>query len=458
MGLRSFFGILSPKLPYKDVTVEIEAMTMPQKATLLWFDHSPSEVEPRVGDEIKTGQDLAQNGKGPFVSTVSGRIEEIALFTGPYGYEHVSVTVTPNPRDTFDTSFAPIDDFSKTDPLELRTAINRAGFTLLSSISRDPATWPAIDTLIISALDQDPLSIANQQVFRENIDQTEEAVQLLGRATGASRLLLAVPANLIHMGRNLIRGPLKVVSVPPVYPNGLPEMLALKQGAGHLIKGNGNGVVGDTLVASIEKALAVVDCLKNGKPLLSKIITFSSGKNGTLKNFKTRIGTPASDILRKTDTQLQPKGKLIMNGAMRGYACFSDEQPITAATDSIHVQAPSEVFFYETKACANCGKCNAICPVNLEVNLLGRYSEYGIFEKCGDLGAENCIDCGLCAYVCPASRPLVQLISHAKHVIQTTTIERASKEDILAVEEGEHLHPAIRLFETAPEEEKAPKE
>jgi H+/Na+-translocating ferredoxin:NAD+ oxidoreductase subunit C len=458
MGLRSFFGILSPKLPYKDMAAEIEALPIPEKATLLWSDHSPSEVAPRVGDEIKTGQDLALNGKGPFVSTVTGRIEEIGLLTGPDGYEYVSVTVTTNPRDSFDTSLSPIDDFSKADPLELRTAINRAGFTALSSISSDPSTWPAIETLIISTLDQDSLSIANQQAFRDQIDQTEQAIQLLGRATGAFRLVLALPTHLTHIGRKLISGPVKVEVVPPVYPNGLPEMLAIKQGAGLLMKGNGKGFVGNTLVVSIEQTLAMVDCLKKGKPMMDKTITFSSGKNGSLKNFRARIGTPASDILKKTDTQLQPKGKLIMNGAMRGYACFSDDQPVTAATDSIHVQAPTEIFFYETKACANCGQCNAICPVNLEVNLLGRYSEYGIFEKCRDLGAENCIDCGLCAYVCPARRPLVQLISHAKHVIQTITIEHAGKEDILAIEEGEHPHPVIRLFETAPEEGKATKE
>jgi electron transport complex protein RnfC len=458
MGLRSFFGILSPKLPYIDLSAEIEALPIPEKATLLWSGHRLSDVASQAGDEIKTGQDLALNGKGPFVSTVTGRIEEISLLTGPDGHEYVSVTVTPNPRDSFDTSLALIDDFAKADPLELRTAINRAGFTALISISKNPSTWPAIDTLIISALDQDPLSLANQQAFRDQTDQTEAAVQLLGRATGASRLVLALPTHLTRIGRNLIRGPVKVAVLPSVYPNGLPEMLAMKKGAGLLMKGEGNGFTGNTLVVSIEQALAMAACLKTGKPMLEKNITFSSGKNGPLKNFRARIGTPASDILKKTDTQLQPKGKLIMNGAMRGYACFSDEQPVTAATDSIHVQEPSEVFFYETKACANCGRCNAICPVNLEVNLLGRYSEYGIFEKCRGLGAENCIDCGLCAYVCPACRPLVQLISHAKHVIRTMTAEYTSKEDILAIEEGEHPHPVIRLFETAPEEGKASEE
>ena len=431
---------------------------MPAKAYLLWPGHTPSDIAPRVGEEVKTGQNLARDGKGLLVCTVTGMVEDISSFWGPDGHEYLAVAISANPRDSFDTSLAAIEDFSEANPLELRAAINRAGFTALSSISSDPSTWPAIDTLIISALDQDPLSIANQQAFRDQTDQTEAAIQLLGRATGASRLVLALPDHLTHIGRKFTRGPATVAVVPPVYPNGLPEMLAKKYGAGLLMQGNGDGFVGNTLVVSVEQALAMVDCLKTGRPLLDKTITFSSGKNGALKNFRARIGTPAADILNKADTELRPKGKLILNGTMRGYACFSDEQPATAAIDSIHVQAPSEVFFYQSKACANCGKCNAICPVNLEVNLLGRFSEYGIFEKCKDLGAENCIDCGLCAYVCPACRPLLQLISHAIHVIQTMTIEPVSTEEMLAIEEREHPHPVIRLFETAQEREKAPKE
>ena len=452
MGLRSFFGILSPKLPYKDVSAEIEALPIPEKATLLWAGHSMSDLAPRVGDEVKTGQDLSVNEKGPFVSTVTGSIEEITLLKGPDGYEYVTVAVNTKSRDFFDTSLSSIDDFSKADPLELRTAINRAGFTALSSISRDPSTWPAIDNLIISALDQDPSSIANQQAFRDRTDQIEAAIQLLGRATGSSRLVLALPYHLANVGGSLAHGDATVAIVSPVYPNGLPEILARKYGAGLLMKGNDKGVVGNTLVLSIEQALAMVDCLQTGKPLLDKTITFSSGKNGPLKNFRVRIGTPVSEILRHAGAELQSKGKLILNGEMRGYACFSDEQPVTAATDSIHVQAPSEVFFYQSKACVNCGRCNAICPVNLQVNLIGRFSEYGVFEKCMELGAENCIDCGLCAYVCPACRPLVQLLSHAKHVIKTTTIKHVSAEDILAIEEEEHT--VIRLFETEPEDEK----
>ena len=150
------------------------------------------------------------------------------------------------------------------------------------------------------------------------------------------------------------------------------------------------------------------------------------------------------------------KSKLILNGIMRGYTCFSDEQPVTETTESVHVQGPHEVFFFENTACTNCGKCNSICPVDLEAGLLARLSEYGIFDKCRSLGAENCIECGLCAYVCPARRPLVQLISHAKQVVKNEVVVEAGKEEDAAGDACGPVYPSIRLFESVPDEGQSP--
>jgi electron transport complex protein RnfC len=187
-----------------------------------------------------------------------------------------------------------------------------------------------------------------------------------------------------------------------VYPNGLPEILARNYGGGLLMRGNEQGVVGNTVVVSIEYAIAMVACLHSGKPLMEKTITFSPGQNGEPQNFRVRIGTSVADVLLKVGVETQPKDKLILNGLMNGYTCFSGEQPITSTTDSVHLQRSSQVFVFQNAACTNCGKCNTVCPVDLEVNLLGRFSEYAIFDKCLALGAENCVECGLCAFVCPA--------------------------------------------------------
>jgi len=436
-----------------DIDAHVESLDMPENLILLWSERTRTDLASKVGDRVITGQDLARNGRGPFISTATGQIQAIDDFRGPDGHDYLAVAIKAKSQDSFDPTLKTIEDIASAAPLELRWAINRAGFNTLSSISSDPTLWPPVDVVILSALDLDPVSIANQQAFREHGDQVESACQLLLRSTGGSRCLLAVPQNLSHVAHNISGRTATVVLVPAVYPNGLPEILARKYGAGLLMRGSNEGVVGNTLVVPIEHALAMVECLHSGKPLVEKTITFSSGQNGKPKNFRVRIGTPLAEVLHKAGTEPQPRDKLILNGIMNGYTCFSDEQPITSTTDSVHLQRWSEVFAFQNAACTNCGKCNAVCPVELEVNLLGRFSEYGIFEKCLALGAENCVECGLCAFVCPARRPLVQFIVHAKHAIKAETFRAVSMKEVMDSDTQGPIPPAIKLFDTSPEED-----
>ncbi|MGD9032867.1 MAG: hypothetical protein PVJ69_15090 [Desulfobacteraceae bacterium] len=452
MKLRSFFGILPPKIAYMVAESRVEMLDMPGELILLWSERTPTDLAAKAGDNVITGQDLARNGKGPFLSTATGQIQAINDLQGPDGRDYLAVTIQANSPDSFDPALKTIEDIPGASPLELRSAINRAGFHALNAISRDPSLWPPVDVVIVSALDLDPISLANQQTFRDHVEQVETACQLLSRSTGASRCLLAVPENLSHVARNLSGSTATVVLVPAVYPNGLPEILASKYGGGLLMRGNQEGVVGNTVVVSIEHAIAMVECLHSGKPLLEKTITFSSGQNGEPKNFRVRVGTTVAEVLQKVNIEPQPKDKLILNGIMNGYTCFSGEQPITSTTDSIHLQRASQVFVYQNTACTNCGKCNAVCPVSLEVNLLGRFSEYAVFDKCMALGAENCVECGLCAFVCPARRPLVQFIVHAKGAIKTEAFKGESMQEAMASDTQGPSPPAIKLFDASPQE------
>lgn len=454
MSIRSFFGILPARLPYADSNSPPESVPLPDTLTLLYSETAPSCVALRVGDEVKTGQNLAPLGAHPLVSPATGLVVEISDFKGPDGRSYTSVSIKPNSRETFDPSLAAIDDFSKADPMELRASIKRAGFSALSAVSPDPKAWPKVDALIISALDQDPHGLANQQAFRDHADQVGEAIGLLSRAAEASQCVLAVPENLAGIAGKIPPGSHKLVLVPPVYPNGYKEVLARKYGEGILLQGKDGGVVGNTLVISVEEAVGMLSCLRSGRPITEKTVTFTNG-TGTPKNYKIRIGTPIRALLKTTGIIPQPKGKVIVNGIMGGYACFSDEQPLGSDAMSVSVQSPSDVTLFQDTACTNCGKCNTVCPVDLEVNLLGRFSEYNLFDKCRTLGAENCIECGLCAYVCPARRPLVHLIVHAKQVIEAQGPEDENAEQGIPCETCENSCKPLRLFEPAPKEERA---
>ena len=50
------------------------------------------------------------------------------------------------------------------------------------------------------------------------------------------------------------------------------------------------------------------------------------------------------------------------------------------------------------------------CPASIQVHLVNRYAEFGLFEKAKHYSPEACHECGLCSYVCPSQRSLVQLM------------------------------------------------
>lgn len=447
MGLRSLLGILPPRIAYPTETVPVVTLSVPPKVTLLLAEERGAELAVRPGDPVKTGQDLARKGKGSFVSPVTGQVLEIENVPGPNGERRSALSLSTEERDLFDPALVPVGDISKASPLELRILIQRLGFTNLSAVASDPAAWPPVQAVLITALDRDPAGAANQQTFRDHSDRLGACVQLLLRATEAAACVVAFPSHLAPMVANLPVAGARMVQVPPFYPNGLPEILAAKYGAGSLLRTDRGGIMGNTLVVSFEHALAMVESLTTGRPLTQKTVTLSVDGNSTLQNFRVRIGTPVGQLLEKAGVKLEPRGKLVLDGAFRGYACYSDEQPITAMTESLLVQSASAVFHFENQSCINCGRCSTICPVDLEANLIARCSEYGLFDRCRHLVAENCIECGLCAYVCPAHRPMVQLIAHAKKVIEARGLEELGVIPPPACEACGPVCPAIRLFD-----------
>ncbi len=418
MGLRALFGSLPPRIPYSTGNVPVESLALPPRATLLWGGASPGDVGVAVGDTVQTGQNLAREGAGLFMSTVSGTVEEINSFRGADAVDYAVVGINTVEVDSYDSSIKSIEDLDNAPPEQLLATIIRAGFPGFDALVQGAT----VETLIISALDQEPLTAVSPQVLIERANDVSAGIAMLRRATGAKKVVVAIPHNSAHAADGISVDLAEIVKVRAVYPNGLPEILAKNHGAGQALKTGRNGTVGNTLVVSIEHLVGMVSCLREGRPFVNKIVTCCGKSGGELKNILVRIGTPVSMALDNLDVKLPPGGKLVINGPMHGYSCFSDEQPMTATSDSVLVQEPAEVHRFESTACINCGRCSAVCPEKLEVNLLGRFSEYSIFDKCAELGVENCIECGLCVYVCPAQRPLLHLLAHAKLVLEEETV------------------------------------
>lgn len=260
--------------------------------------------------------------------------------------------------------------------------------------------------IIVSAVETDPLCAVFQQLVRENLDNLNECFSTLQLVLNKDNIYFAVPENIFDLVWELQTSGVTIHKVSPFYPGGLPELLINSMSDKYKLK--------SPVCITIEEVINALEVIKTDKPCVNKVLTLTD-KNGT-SNLKVKKGTPLKEILKNSD--IRKIKKVIIGGPLRGFANYDLNSPVTDQTGSIYVQYKDDVIRAVNNQCINCGRCNNICPASLIVNLICRYSEFSIFEKCSDMNVENCIECGLCSFYCPAGRSLLQLIRLAKNEIK----------------------------------------
>lgn len=385
---------------------EMKITEVPEpKEVLLPLKGFTGELKVKEGAGIVTGEEIAPG----IYSTVTGTVKRIeTLSAADVDLTALRIEVS---EDKVDPAIKAEANYLEKDAAKLLDKLNRANLSLQDDFT-------GIETVIVGAVDMEPLSASYQQFLRENPDTVVEGLKLIKHLTSAKKVILALPEPLQGAAPGIASDIADVFSVPPVFPNGLPEILARDVGKKY--------GAGKTAYLKIETLIAAVSALQDGKPFTHKVLTVV-GK-GKSKNVRVRIGTPVKDVLQ--DMEPGENGKVIIGGPMMGNPCYDTETPITGDVDMVYVQESGEVVKNENNQCMNCGKCVNVCPAHLSVNLISRYSEFSLFEQCGDMGIQYCIECGLCAYYCPSGRSLVQFIRLAKAELEKIEAEEIEAEKI----------------------------
>ena len=389
--------------------LKISDAPVPRELLLpLWgFDRQRDRLKLMEGTAVITGEPLLPGVYSTVTGTVKG-IEPLLLGNGSRAKEPgkgnlVALRIEVAEKDEWDDAVKEDPHFLEKDPLELLERLNRVNLKFLEDFSGIKGE----KTVIVSAVDPDPLQWVSQQVWRESRDTVMEGLKLVRHLTSARQVILAVPEAMAALATEeaVAEKWLVIFKVNSHYPNGLPEMIA--RAAAPLYQPD------TPLFLTVEKLVAAVNALKTGKSFVHKVVSVID-KDGAA-NFRARIGTPLKNLLDLKACYLKDDDKIIIGGPMRGYTCFNTDIPIMDDMDSIYVQHADEVVHYWNNQCMNCGRCVKVCPVDLDVNLICRYSEFSLFEKCHEMGIMSCIECGLCAYNCPSGRSLVQFIRLAKN-------------------------------------------
>ena len=389
---------------------------------------APARPVVLVGQKVLKGQLIAE-AQGATSAAIhapsSGTVTAVGEITAPHasGLPVPGITIECDGEDRWiEATDIPADPFALA-PEEIAKRIAAAGIvgmggaTFPSALKLSLGKKSNISTLIINGGECEPYLSCDDRVMRDYADEAIDGIRLMLRATGATLALVGIEDNKPEAIAMMIRAAalfpeIRICPVPARYPMGSEKHL-FSALTGKEVPADGRTTDLGVLVHNVGTAAAVHAALREGKPLVERIVTLNGGAWRAPGNVVIPIGMLVADVIATAELKEQP-ARLIMGGPMMGTLLPSAIVPIVKGTSGVLALTAEEAADGEAQPCIRCSSCVRACPVGLlplEMSARIRNEDYA---GAVDLGLKDCIACGCCAYVCPSRIPLVQYFGHAK--------------------------------------------
>lgn len=407
----------------------IENGKLPQKVVIPVSQHIGAASKPIVkkGDEVKKGQLIAE-GCGPVSSnvhaTISGKVTSVNDQPHPIMGKCLAVTIESDGKDEWAEDLLTKRDWQQLQTEEIIGIIKDAGIVGLGGATFPtyvklcpPKEYP-IDTLVINGAECEPYLTSDHRMMLEYTERLATGILILKKVLDVKNVILGIEdnkQNAVEATEKALAGTgVKVVAVPTRYPHGAEKTLIKLLTDREVPSGKLPMAVG-IVVQNVATAIAVCDAVRDGMPLLERVVTVSGSGIKEPKNLNLRIGASFAEAIEACGGYSVPPEKIIAGGPMMGVAQYTTEVPIIKGVNGILAFTKEEVNDGPQIACIRCGKCLTACPMGLNPSMLSILGERSMAEEAlNDYHLMDCIECGCCAYVCPAKRRIVHLICYSK--------------------------------------------
>ena len=405
----------------------------------------PAEPSVQVGDTVQVGQVIA-TAPGPHAlplhATISGSISAIGETLTYTGMSLPAITITGDGADTWQNLPKPDTDIDALTVDELMARMDGAGLIATGMfpvpLGRDlmPLEQPKthltldgravvqrIDTLMITACDAEPALGVNRFLATTDSEALPVGITALTRLTGADEIRFIVdkhtdpPARLITLATADETERTRISAIdgrhyPALHPAVLIKTLLHREIP--LPYGHPRDV--GVALYDLATVIALGDALSSGRPQVEQLITVGGGALKRSSIVTARLGTSLGEIIEAVGGLVRDPAKIIVGGPMTGMAHYDLSIPLTKEGAGLFALTEEEITLTDGyRQCINCGRCVAVCPVNLVPGMLSLYCAKDRFDRAEQQGVLTCIECGCCDYVCPSRRPLVHLFRYAKH-------------------------------------------
>ena len=408
----------------------IEDLPLPSLLHIPLQQHIGAAAKPAVkrGDYVFKGQLLA-NSQGmisaPIHAPTSGRIVGVGHYPAHHssGLSVHTITLQPDGKDEWLELNPPADPFAL-EPTEIAARVAAAGIvgmggaTFPSAVKLNLRNRYSLHTLVINGAECEPYLTCDDRVMREYSVQVLDGIRLMAYALGVENVIIGIENNKpqAQAAMREVAKPfsnIQVVGLPMRYPMGSEKHL-VQTLTGQETPARGLTADIGIVVHNPATALAVRDALREGKPLVSRVVTVSGSAISQPRNVRVLLGTKVQDVLDFCGGFRTEPQRLISGGPMMGNVLPDTRVPMVKGCNGILALTPQEVSENQESPCIRCASCVQACPCGLLPLEMANNARVGNLDAVTKLGLMDCIACGSCSYVCPSHIPLVQYFNYAK--------------------------------------------
>jgi electron transport complex protein RnfC len=432
MNIFTFRGGVHPpeeKELCKDVP--IREAEIPETVIVPLVQHIGAPCEPTVsqGESVKAGQ-VVGKARGfvsvPVHAPVSGKVKRIEKAIHPLGQKILSVIIQKDGGEETAYMDPMGSDIDSLDPKHILGRVldggivELGGATFPAHVKLSPPKEKPIDTLIINGCECEPYLAADYRLMLERTEDLILGAQMIGKVLGVEKIIFAVETNkqdAANVIGDALHGNRECVLTQTKYPQGAEKML-IKAVLNREVPSGGLPMDVGVVVSNVGTAVAVCEAVRDGKPLIERVVSVTGKGVKSPANFMAKIGTPIHALIEQAGGTNGQTGKVIMGGPMMGIAQSSMDVPVIKGMSGLVVLPLEPYMMQEYGPCIKCSFCVQACPTSLMPSTLSIIAEAQKWKLAEKYGVNDCIECGSCAYVCPSKRPIVQLVKTAKQKLR----------------------------------------
>lgn len=421
----------------------IQNLPLPKQITVLVSQHigAPPKLLVKRGDQVKTGQLLAESGGFVSANTHSpatGKVAKIDSAMDSSGYRKPAILIDTEETDEWEEGILTDTVLDKNIQLNGGDIIQKimekglvglGGATFPSHVKLSVPKGKTAEYLVINGVECEPYLTADHALMMEKSDEIMVGIQILMKGVGVESAIIGIENNKQDAIEKLTRlaPAYKGISIQPLktkYPQGGEKQL-IKAILNREVPPGGLPIDVGAVVFNVGTVYASYEAVQKNKPLIERIVTVTGKSVKVPANFRVRIGTPSTAVLDAAGGLPEDTGKIISGGPMMGRAIPGTEIPITKGSSGLLILRNEEAKREKIIACIRCTKCVQVCPMYLEPYLLQTLSEKDLTERMEQERILDCVECGSCSYICPSNRPLLDYIRLGKSKV--TKIIRSRK-------------------------------